>query len=43
MLGLLNISEAMSIALHTCACLAEDPDRFTSARQISDRLGISAH
>ena len=43
MLGLLNISEAMSIALHTCACLAEDPDRFHSARQISDKLGFSAH
>ncbi len=43
MLGLLNISEAMSIALHTCACLAEEPDRFHSARQISKRLGFSAH
>jgi len=43
MLGLLNISEAMSIALHTCACLAEDPDRFHSARQISAKLGFSAN
>lgn len=43
MLGLLNISEAMSIALHTCACLAEEPQRFHSARQISDKLGFSAH
>lgn len=43
MLGLLNISEAMSIALHTCACLAEDPSRFHSARQISDKLGFSPH
>ena len=43
MLGLLNISEAMSIALHTCTCLAEDTSRFHSARQISDKLGFSAH
>lgn len=43
MLGLLNISEAMSIALHTCACLAGEPDRFHSARQISEKLGFSAH
>ncbi len=43
MLGLLNISEAMSIALHTCASLAEQPDRYHSAREISERLGFSAH
>ena len=43
MLGLLNISEAMSIALHTCASLAEDPERFHSAHQISDKLGFSIH
>jgi Rrf2 family protein len=43
MLGLLNISEAMSIALHTCACLAEEPERFQSARELSDKLGFSAH
>jgi Rrf2 family protein len=43
MLGLLNISEAMSIALHTCASLAEDPERYHSARQISGKLGFSAH
>ena len=43
MLGLLNISEAMSIALHTCAWLADDPEKFHSARQISDKLGFSAH
>jgi Rrf2 family protein len=43
MLGLLNISEAMSIALHTCAWLAEDTAQFHSARHISDRLGFSAH
>jgi len=43
MLGLLNISEAMSIALHTCAWLADEPSRFHSARQLSERLGFSAH
>lgn len=43
MLGLLNISEAMSIALHTCANLAGDPEHFHSARQISEKLGFSAH
>lgn len=43
MLGLLNISEAMSIALHTCVSLAEDTGRYHSARQISGKLGFSAH
>lgn len=43
MLGLLNISEAMSIALHTCAWLADDPGNFHSARQISEKLGFSSH
>jgi len=43
MLGLLNISEAMSIALHTCVWLADDPERFHSARQISAKLGFSPH
>jgi Rrf2 family protein len=43
MLGLLNISEAMSIALHTCAWLADDQERYHSARTISERLGFSAH
>ena len=43
MLGLLNISEARSIALHTCVWLADDPGRFHSARQISKKLGLSPH
>jgi Rrf2 family nitric oxide-sensitive transcriptional repressor len=43
MLGLLNISEAMSIALHTCAWLADEPEKFHSARQISAKLGFSTH
>ena len=43
MLGLLNISEAMSIALHTCACLAADEGHFRSARAISKEMGFSTH
>ena len=43
MLGMLNFSEAMSIALHTCASLAEDTGRYHSTRQISEKLGLSAH
>lgn len=43
MLGLLNISEAMSIALHTCAFLAADADHFHSARAISKEMGFSPH
>jgi Rrf2 family protein len=43
MLGLLNISEAMSIAMHTCMWLADDPERFQSARQLSAKLGFSPH
>ena len=43
MLGLLNISEAMSIALHTCAWLADDKKGFQSARLISEKLGFSPH
>jgi len=43
MLGLLNISEAISIALHACVRLADDPERFLSARQISKNLGFSPH
>ena len=43
MLGLLNISEAMSIALHTCASLAEAPERYHSAQKTSKALGFSAH
>ena len=43
MLGLLNISEAMSIALHTCAWLADAPESFGSARTISEELGFSTH
>lgn len=41
MLGLLNISEAISIALHTCVLLADDPRRFRSAGAISAQLGFS--
>jgi Rrf2 family protein len=41
MLGLLNISEAMSIALHTCASLAVEPKDFHSARTLSKQMGFS--
>ena len=43
MLGLLNISEAMSIALHTCVRLATDPENFHSARSISKEMGFSSN
>lgn len=43
MLGLLNISEAMSIALHTCVWLATDPENFHSARTISQEMGFSSN
>ncbi|MEI7900782.1 MAG: Rrf2 family transcriptional regulator [bacterium] len=43
MLGLLNISEAMSIALHTCSWLAADTENYSSARFLSKKLGFSAH
>ena len=41
--GLLNISEAMSIALHTCAYLADNAEGFSSARVIAGKLGFSAN
>ena len=41
MLGLLNISESMSIALHTCVWLADGGDRYRSVRTISETLGFS--
>ena len=43
MLELLKISEAMSIALHTCVWLANDSGKFQSARRISAELGFSLH
>lgn len=41
MLGLLNISEAMSIALHTCVWLADGVADFRSTKTISKNLGFS--
>jgi len=41
--GLLNISEAISIALHACVLLANAPERFYSVRQISGKPGFSPH
>jgi len=43
MIGLMNISEAMSIALHTCARLALEPDTFVSVRTVSKEMGFSPH
>ena len=43
MIGLLNISEAMSIALHTCVRLAQEPDAFVSVRTVSKEMGFSSH
>jgi Rrf2 family nitric oxide-sensitive transcriptional repressor len=43
MMGLLNISEAMSIALHTCVWLANGVEGFSSAGRISKTLGFSAN
>ena len=39
--GLLKISEAASLALHTMALLAADTTRTRSTRQMAQRLGVS--
>ncbi len=41
--GLLNISEAMSIALHTCTFLADNDGGQSSVRLIAEKLGFSAN
>lgn len=41
MQGLLNISEAMSIALHTCVWLAGSSESAFPIRKISETLGFS--
>ncbi len=41
--GLLNISEAMSIALHTCAWLADECENFQPARIVAEHFGFSTH
>ena len=43
MLGLLKISEAVSIAVHICVSLADDTRRYHSTRQVSEKLGFSTH
>lgn len=43
MMGLLNISEAMSIALHTCVWLADGGEGYSSANEISKSLGFSVN
>ena len=41
--GLLNISEATSIALHSCAWLASSDGEFSSVKKIAAGLGFSAN
>ena len=41
MQGLINISEAMSIALHTCVWLADSSGQAFPVRKISEALGFS--
>ncbi len=41
--GLINISEATSIALHSCAWIAASESEFSSVKTISEGLGLSAH
>ena len=43
MLEFLKISEAMSIALHTCVWLSQNSTSWASARQISREMGFSQH
>lgn len=43
MLQFLNISEAMSIALHTCVVLATEGGHYCSVRELAERLGFSAN
>jgi len=41
--GLINISEATSIALHSCAWLATSDSEYSSVKKISAELGFSAN
>ena len=41
--GLINISEATSIALHSCAWIAASESEFSSVKTISEGLGFSPH
>lgn len=41
--GLINISEATSIALHSCAWIAAAESEFSSVKTISESLGFSPH
>lgn len=43
MLGLINISEAMSIALHACAYFADSPAQRHTTRLVSEHFGFSMH
>ena len=41
--GLLNIPESMSIALHTCLWIVDDPRAFRPSPAIAKELGFSYH
>ena len=41
--GLFDISEALSIALHLCVRLAQQPDRFCSTRTVAEEFDFSSH
>lgn len=43
MFGLINISEAASIAIHAGVFLAGEPGRFWAARRLAGKLGCSIH
>jgi Rrf2 family protein len=40
--GAIQISEAASIGLHTTLVMAEEPERFWNAQELSERLQVSA-
>lgn len=43
MAGLVNISEAASLALHTMALLATKPEQCRSTRELAEPFGASGH
>lgn len=43
MIGILQIPESLSIALHTCLWIAEDDGVYRPSPQLAQELGFSAH
>jgi len=41
--GLLNIPESLSIALHICLWIADNPDELRRSPKLADELGFSYH